>query len=127
MPICTEDILKNHHKLCDDIYQILLEENAYLKKTGNHPKEELMQKKENLLSRLDVSLADIKKIGTDPAIGNEVFQEKIQVVQNKIMKIFYLMKENEQLLFKSALSRRSVSESNASEKKTSKLTELYTH
>lgn len=120
-----EEILQNHVDLCDKVYQLMLEENNILKRTNQHPDEAFIERKRSLLPMLDASLENLKSVRTNPAIDNELNQERIQSAQKKLMKIFYLTRENEQLLLKTTVNLKMSSAQSTPVLSSSKLNQVY--
>ena len=57
-------VLKQHLQLCSQVYELLLEENTWLKVEKTVPKQELLEKKQNILPQLELSLLELKIIFT---------------------------------------------------------------
>ena len=97
--------LQNHRKLCDELYQLALEENRHLKEQGRLPPAEVVERKQQLLARLDESLAALRVVPRDQPIAPE---DKAVAEQAKarILKFLHLDRENEQLLLRHSLSPR---------------------
>src|SRR5208337_2336042 len=67
-PMTPQNPLQNHRKLCDELYQLALEENRFLKEQGRLPSAELVERKQQLLVRLDESLAALRATPRDQPI-----------------------------------------------------------
>lgn len=102
------EVLKNHLALCDDVYQLALEENRFLKQNQRPPEAALLDRKRDLLARLDESLAAIKGGAAAPAPGraDPARKETIEKARAKILQILHLDRENEQLLLRYSLGAR---------------------
>ncbi len=94
------EILNSHLNLCEQIYQLLLEENSILRQTGESAPLELLHQKEDLLPVLKHSVSALKSIER----GYPMLKEAIEAAQKKSMKIFHLTRENEQLLLSTGSS-----------------------
>ena len=101
-----KDTLQVHLENCEIAYAILLEENSILKREGKPPSEEFLQKKRNLLPQLDESLSALKNLRETGPIRGAQNRKLIDDTQKKLMKIFLLDRENEQLLLKMSFSLR---------------------
>ena len=97
-----EKILRKHIEICDTMHDLLIEENNELKIRKADPSQGLLQKKKELLPLLDESVKQIKRVKDEAAVKDRGNQELIKSAQKKLMKIFYLIRENEQLLLKNA-------------------------
>jgi len=102
------EALQNHLSLCDEIHQLALEENRFLKQNQRPPDTALLDRKRGLLARLDESLAALKTVG-DPTPGGRpdpARKEIIEKARAKILQILHLDRENEQLLLRYSLGVR---------------------
>ena len=97
------DPLQNHRKLCDELYQLALEENRFLKEQGRPPTRELVDKKRALLSRLDESLAALRAAPHDQPMSTET-QAVVEQTKARILQFLHLDRENEQLLLRYSLA-----------------------
>lgn len=95
-----EEVVRGHMALCDDVLAILLEENRILRSSGAPPLEDFLSRKRALLPRLDQSLEKLRAIRESGMPVSEPLRRTIESAQNKLMKIFMLDRENEQLLLK---------------------------
>jgi len=99
--------LENFEKVLGKTQELFTKENELLKQ-GSLPAEFLEQKKQ-LLAQLDEALAQLKEATADSASQRSL----MRALQDRIMKLLMLDKENEQLLTKQsigALSSVSVSD-----------------
>jgi ElaB/YqjD/DUF883 family membrane-anchored ribosome-binding protein len=97
--------LQNHRKLCDELYQLALEENRFLKEQGRVPSAELVERKQQLLARLDESLAALRNVSHDkPASAED--REAAEQTKTRILQFLHLDRENEQLLLRHSLAPR---------------------
>ena len=97
------DPLQNHRKLCDELYQLALEENRYLKEHGRAPAAELLERKRALLARLDESLEALKAASRAQPASPEA-REAAEQAKARTMQFLHLDRENEQLLFRYSLA-----------------------
>ena len=102
------EALQNHLSLCDEVHQLALEENRFLKQHQRPPESALLERKRSLLTRLDESLTALKTNAAVPIPGrpDPVRKEIIEKARAKILQILHLDRENEQLLLRYSLSAR---------------------
>ena len=98
-----EATLVQHLALCEETYQLLLDENRTLKQTGQPPDREFLREKQGLLLRFDVSH---RAIAEADRMGARHFRQSIEKAQQVILKTLLLDRENEQLLLKCTLGQR---------------------
>ncbi len=98
-----EAVLQNHTQICDEVYEFLLEENIFIKTTNKYPSDPFIQRKKAYHLRLEYSLAELKKRQNHSAFDDLTNQERMKIIQHKMAKIFYLSRENEQLLSRVSL------------------------
>jgi hypothetical protein len=109
------EALRHHQSLCDELHQLALEENRFLKQNQRVPDAALIEKKRALLVRLDESLTAIKAGNASGAAGvadapprpDSARSEIIQKSREKLLQILHLDRENEQLLLRYSLGVRS--------------------
>ena len=102
------EALQNHLSLCDEVHQLALEENRFLKQNQRPPDTALLERKRGLLVRLDESLTAIKSGATAAPAGrpDPARKEIIEKARAKILQILHLDRENEQLLLRFSLGAR---------------------
>lgn len=102
------EALQNHLSLCDEVHQLALEENRFLKQHQRPPETALLDRKRSLLTRLDESLTALKTNAAVPTSGrpDPARKEIIEKARAKILQILHLDRENEQLLLRYSLSAR---------------------
>jgi hypothetical protein len=93
-----EQVIKHHLDICEQVHSLLLRENHQLKTEGTLPSEEILNEKEGLLPVLDQSLVELKKLNREDFSPFGEGGNLIRKAQNKLMQIFYIDRENEQLL-----------------------------
>ncbi|HNX04682.1 MAG TPA: hypothetical protein PKI32_04235 [Opitutales bacterium] len=98
-----EEIVRGHMALCDDVLAVIMEENRILRSTGAPPLEDFLSRKRTLLPRLDQSLERLRAVRESGTPVSEGLRRTIESAQNKLMKIFMLDRENEQLLLKATM------------------------
>ncbi len=95
-----EETFDSQLELYDEVYSLLLEENRTLKRTKKAPGQEFLDRKRDTLPRIDSSLAGLKELNDQGPVRGNRSSQLIKSAQNKLMKIFLLDRENEQLLLK---------------------------
>lgn len=105
------EALRHHLSLCDELHQLALEENRFLKQNQRVPDAPLLEKKRALLARLDESLSAIKAGNAaaspaSPARPDPARSEVIEKSRAKLLQILHLDRENEQLLLRYSLGVR---------------------
>lgn len=99
-------ILQEHTSLCEQTYQLVLEENCLLKKNGQPPDETFLEKKRRLLSRMDASLAALRQQSAEFKAEVPACHAAMEKAQQVILKTLLLDRENEQLLLKCSITMR---------------------
>lgn len=87
------ELLETYQALCEEAYHLTSQENALLKQT-QLPSAEILAKKEQLLPELEKALEALKEVKSLSGKDKELAQQ----LQQKLMKIFILDRENEKLL-----------------------------
>lgn len=95
-----------HMDLCEEVYQLMLDENRALKASGQPPEESLLNRKRALLARLDVSLERLKQVGAQQKATTSELRTALEKGQQSILRALLLDRENEQLLLKSTAPPR---------------------
>ena len=90
----------HHLALCDELYQMAVEENRILKHDRRPPNAAWREKKQALSSRWDASLQAVR---TAAAIPKARGGEDLERVRQRCLQILHLDKENEQLLLRCSL------------------------
>lgn len=105
----SDEIVQKHFELCEEVHQLLMEENRILKNKQGVPPQEFLEKKEAKLPELDASLNRLKTLKAEliSPFGNT--KELIKKAQNKVLQILYLDKENEELLLRNSLGHEAIS------------------
>ena len=94
------EILKQHLVLCNDVHQLLLEENTWLKVQKKVPDMPFLEKKKVIVQRLESSLANLKKLKPEFFSPFDNSKKLVGESHSKLLQIFYLDRENEELLVK---------------------------
>ncbi|OHE70864.1 MAG: hypothetical protein A2007_04890 [Verrucomicrobia bacterium GWC2_42_7] len=98
-----EKIVQDHLDVCEETYALLLEENGLLRHQEKGLDSTFLEKKQLLLEKLEKSVIALQEMNKEKFAKTEKFQNLINATQKKLMKIFLLDRENEQLLLKFSL------------------------
>ena len=93
-------VLRNHLELCSQVYSLLLEENTWLKTEKKIPDSNILERKQELLPKLEVSLLELKKLKPEFFSPFDNSKQLVKDSHSQLLKIFYLDRENEELLAK---------------------------
>ena len=94
------EVLKKHLDLCNDVHQLLLEENTWLKVQKKVPEMKFLEQKKVIVQRLADSLSNLKKLKPEFFSPFDNSKELVGDSHSKLLQIFYLDRENEDLLVK---------------------------
>ncbi len=97
------DAIDLHLELCEQIHEILKEENRALKHQATHIPDELLDRKKQLLPELDRSLQALQTMENERKHEKPESLQKLKAAQSLTMTILLLDRENEQLLLKSLM------------------------
>jgi hypothetical protein len=95
--------LQQHQDLCNELHQLALEENSFLQQHRRTPDAALIDKKRDLLARLDETLAALRAVPRNSA-DSANFRAALDKTRARILQILQLDKENEQLLLRFSLA-----------------------
>ena len=99
------DLIYSHSTLCEEVYNMLLDENRILRGAGMLEESGVLDKKRMLLKALDDSLQEMRQAAkVSPAAKTTALRSVAAKAQRVLLKAMLLDKENEQLLLKHALS-----------------------
>jgi hypothetical protein len=93
------ETLLQHQKVCDDLYQCVLDQNRHLRQHMTAPDESQLALKRALLGKLDEALDAMRGLPADTARDPEVANQ-IEKGRARILQILQLERENEQLLLR---------------------------
>jgi hypothetical protein len=94
------EVIKTHLQLCEKVYEVLLEENSWLKIEKKAPEMEFLDRKKMIVTELDSSLANLKKLKPEFFSPFDDTKKLVTDSHAKLLQIFYLDRENEELLLK---------------------------
>ncbi len=103
--------LNTHTTLCEEIYDLMIEENRHLRSVGRPPADALLSRKGSLLGTLSFSLERIRAALAEALPTTAEIRTCAQKAQQTILKALLLDRENEQLLLKCTMMRRPVAPS----------------
>jgi hypothetical protein len=102
------DLIWSHSTLCEEVYNLLLDENRILRGSGELEGSGLLDKKRMLLNALDNSLQQMRQAArAATVVKTPALRSVATKAQRVLLKAMLLDKENEQLLLKHALSSSS--------------------
>lgn len=101
------DLLRDHLLICDELHQLALEENRYLKQHQRVPDQDLLQRHQTLVDRLETSLAALRtgaasQVPADPE-ARAARSAVIEQARGRLLQILHLQRENEQLVLRHSL------------------------
>jgi hypothetical protein len=96
------EALQQHQQICDELYELSLEENRFLQQHQRTPAPDLLERKRGLLSRLEAALTALRGA---PARDSRAPQARgaLERARSRILQILQLDRENEQLLTRYSL------------------------
>ena len=94
------EVLKKHLELCNQVHSLLLEENTWLKTQKQPSSADILSRKQSLLPELESSLANLKKLKSEFFSPFDDSKKLVNESHSKLLQIFYLDRENEDLLIK---------------------------
>jgi hypothetical protein len=97
------EAIQEHHQLCDEIHQCVLDENRFLRQQQRVPDAVLLDRKRGLLTKLDATLAALRTVPAASARDPET-RAQLEKTRARILQILQLDKENEQLLLRCSLA-----------------------
>ena len=95
-----KQVLNNHLDLCNAVYKILLEENTWLKTKETSPSADILDRKQQILPMLEDSLQSLKRLKPEFFSPFDNTKKLVNDSHSKLLQIFYLDRENEELLLK---------------------------
>ena len=94
------EVIKDNLLLCEQVHALLLEENTWLKTEKRAPEMDLIERKQKILPQLDESLANLKKLKPEYFSPFDDSKKLVNESHSKLLQVFYLDRENEELLLK---------------------------
>ena len=96
------EALQQHRQICDELYQLALEENRFMQEHRRPPEAALVERKRALSARLDQALEALRSTPSGSAREPEM-KVALERARERIMQIMQLDRENEQLLTRFSL------------------------
>jgi hypothetical protein len=98
------EAIQQHRLICDELYELALEENRFLQEQRRPPEPALLERKRAALARLEEAITALRSApqGDSRDPGRRAALERTQA---RIMQILQVDRENEQLLTRYSLNR----------------------
>jgi hypothetical protein len=96
------EALQQHQQICDELYELSLEENRLLQQHKRAPASDLLERKRGLLDRLDSALKTLRAADPKDSRAPQA-RGALDRARSRILQILQLDKENEQLLVRFSL------------------------
>ena len=100
----TIEAIQQHRQICDELYELALEENRFLQENRRPPDASLLERKRAALGRLDAAIVPLRS-STSQDPRDPARRAALEKTQMRIMQILQVDRENEQLLTRYSLSR----------------------
>jgi ElaB/YqjD/DUF883 family membrane-anchored ribosome-binding protein len=99
-----QDAIQQHRQICDELYELALEENRILQEQHSPAGAEFMDRKRRALGLLDEAVTALRTASSE---NSRELQRRDSLAKNqaRIMQILQLDRENEQLLTRYSLGR----------------------
>ncbi len=95
--------LQQHYQVCDDLHQLALEENRFLRQHQRPPSPPVLERKRSLLEKLEASLVVLRSLPA-ASVRDPDTRRQLEDSRARILQILQLDKENEQLLLRCSLT-----------------------
>ena len=100
------EVLERHQRICDELYQLALEENSFLQENKRPYGADLLDRRQALLDQLTNNLEALKQ-ALAPAAGEaKELAELRERVRARILQIIHLDRETEKLILRYSLQNR---------------------
>jgi hypothetical protein len=101
------DPLRDHLQVCDELHQLALEENRFLKQQQRVPDAPLLQRHQELIDRLEITLSGLRngaaaQVPADPE-QRAARAGVIEQSRGRLLQILHLLRENEQLVLRHSM------------------------
>jgi hypothetical protein len=116
--------LDDHLRLCDELHQLALDENRFLRLEQRAPDAALLTRKRALLENLDRSVVALR---TQPAgsVRDPAARTRLETTRARILQILQLDRENGELLLRCSLGSGRPASKNAPPTPASLLQKIY--
>jgi hypothetical protein len=98
------EALLQHRQICDQLYEAALAEGRFLQQHRRPPEAAMLQHKQDLLQRMDETLAALRAAPHTDTRHPEM-RAALDQTRSRILQIMQIEKENEQLILRFSLSR----------------------
>jgi hypothetical protein len=98
------EALQQHQRLCEELYNLALEENRFLQQHQRPAGSDLLARKRSLLSSLDEALTALRSVPPGDTRAPE-FRTALDQTRSRILQTLHVDRENEQLLTRHSLSK----------------------
>ena len=100
------EVLERHQRICDDLYQLALDENQFLLEKKRPFGQDLLERRQALLDQLTTNLEALKQaLAPAPGEGAAMGELK-EKVRQRILQIIHLDRDNDTLILRYRLQRR---------------------
>ncbi len=100
------EVLERHRQICDDLYQLALDENRFLNEKKRPFGPDLLERRQALLDHLTTNLEALKQaLAPAPNEARELAELK-EKVRQRILQIIHLDRDNEKLILRFSLQSR---------------------
>ncbi|HMD61695.1 MAG TPA: hypothetical protein VKG78_09695 [Opitutaceae bacterium] len=99
-----QEAIQQHRQICDELYELALEENRFLQEHHRPPESALLDRKRKALNRLDEAITALRSAASEGA-RDPARRDALAKTQGRIMQILQIDRENEQLLMRHSLGR----------------------
>ena len=116
--------LAEHHLLCDELHQLALDENRFLRSQQRAPDSAFLTRKRALLEKLNQTLGALRTVPAASARNPEA-RDLLDKTRARILQILQLDRENEQLLLRCSLAGGRTAASAGSQASAAMLQKIY--
>lgn len=100
------EVLERHQRICDDLYQLALDENRFLLEKKRPFGTDLLERRQALLDQLTNNLEALKQaMAPSPGESRDLAELKERIRQ-RILQIIHLDRDNEKLILRFSLQSR---------------------
>ena len=116
--------LAEHQQLCQELHQLALAENRFLRQHQCVPEAELLNRKRELLARLERTVEALREVPA-ASVRDPEARTQLETTRTRILQILQLDNENEQLLLRYSLNTRRLAATPAGGASASLLQKIY--
>ena len=100
------EVLERHQRICDDLYQLALEENRFLLEKKRAFGPQLLERRQALLDQLSTNLDALRQAITPAAGEAREMADLKEKVRQRILQCIHLDRDNEKLILRYSLQSR---------------------